>query len=73
MIQGYPLSGVKRYVGEKKSKVVHDLLFEKKGILGNCGLDRIAADRLRTFDPDSLKEAKKHGYRPCPTCLWTEQ
>ena len=73
MIQTYPFSGVKRFVGDKKRKIVHDLLFEARSArVRSCGLDELKANDARTFDPDTLNEAEKQGFAPCPVCLFTK-
>ena len=73
MIQSNPFSGVKRFIGEKRKKIVHDLLFEcKTARLRSCGLDELNPKDVETFSPDTLTEAEKQGFSPCPVCLWTK-
>ncbi len=45
---------------------VHDLDSERPG----CEIDQIVAHRhVRTFNPDTLEQAKREGYVPCSWCL----
>ena len=73
MIPVNPFSGVKRFVGDKRNKIVHDLLFEAKSArVRSCSLGELRAKDAQIFDPDTLDEAKSQGFSPCPVCLWTE-
>ncbi|HET9442492.1 MAG TPA: hypothetical protein VFO65_04155 [Acidimicrobiales bacterium] len=55
-----------RYLGDKRSMVVHDL----DGATGGCDLDDLmASERFAAFGPDVLPEARNRGYRPCRRCL----
>lgn len=54
-----------RYVGDKRSFIVHDLHAEAE----ECGIDGIvSAEKVALFGPDSLPEARNRGYRACPHC-----
>jgi hypothetical protein len=54
-----------RYVGDKRTGVVHDLDQAADG----CRIDElIASERFSSFGPDTLPEARNRGYRPCPHC-----
>jgi hypothetical protein len=64
----------KRFIGDKKKKIVHDTLFEADLIrLKACHIDELISDDIQTFGPDSLAEAKSQDFAPCPVCLWTER
>lgn len=55
-----------RYVGDKRSMVVHDTENESEA----CAIDEIvAAEAVALFGPDTLPEARNRGYRPCESCL----
>lgn len=55
-----------RYVGDKRSRVVHDL--DAAG--DACNLDELmASERFASFGPDTLPEAANRGYRPCRWCV----
>ena len=57
-----------RYVGDKRSRVVHDLDQAADG----CAIDELmASERYAAFGPDTLAEASNRGYRPCPHCAAT--
>ena len=54
-----------RYVGDKRSFLVHDLESETEG----CDIDGIVSDeKVMLFGPDSLPEARNRGYRACRLC-----
>lgn len=54
-----------RFVGDKRSMLVHDLSAEKEG----CRIDEIVeAEAVALFGPDEAAEARNRGYRPCPHC-----
>jgi len=54
-----------RYVGDKRSRVVHDL----DQAAGACAIDELMkSERFAAFGPDVLAEAANRGYRPCPHC-----
>jgi hypothetical protein len=54
-----------RYVGDKRSRVVHDLDQATEA----CAIDElVASERFAAFGPDTLPEAANRGYRPCPHC-----
>lgn len=66
--QGSPTWG-KHFVGNTNKKEVHDLDNEKKGP-HECQIDEIiAAGHARTFNPDTLAQARKEGYDNCAHCL----
>lgn len=54
----------KRFVGNTNKKEVHDLDNEKTG-----PNEFIKAGHARTFNPDTLEQAKKEGYDNCAYCL----
>lgn len=61
-----PTRSAQRYLGDAKTKTVHDLLRERP----ECGaLEIIAAGNGERFIPDKLEMALYIGYRPCPHCL----
>jgi hypothetical protein len=54
-----------QYVGDKRSRVVHDL----DAATDACGIaDLMASEQFAAFGPDSLAEARNRGYRPHPAC-----
>lgn len=54
-----------RYVGDKRSHVVHDL----DAAVPGCAIDElVASQRFASFGPDTLPEARNRGYRPCRHC-----
>ena len=54
-----------RYVGDKRSRVVHDL----DAATDACRIDDLlASEQFAAFGPDSLAEARNRGYRPCRHC-----
>ena len=54
-----------RYVGDKRSRVVHDL----DAAIDACGIDELmASEQFAAFGPDSLAEARNRGYRPHKAC-----
>ena len=56
----------RRYVGDKRSQVVHDL----DEVTDACDLDDLLrAETYVTFGPDTLVEASNRGYRPCRRCV----
>jgi len=62
-----PFNG-KRYVGDKRQLVVHDLDHEDRDIRGCC-IDSIAISEVVTFEPDILHEAYRQGYEFCRNCI----
>lgn len=55
-----------RYLGDKRSQVLHDL----DGVGEGCRLDELlASEQFATFGPDTVPEARNRGYRPCRHCL----
>ncbi len=54
-----------RYVGDKSSRVVHDL----DAATDACRIDELmASEQFAAFGPDSLAEARNRGYRPHRAC-----
>jgi hypothetical protein len=54
-----------RYVGDKRSQVVHDL----DQAADACAIDELmASERFAAFGPDTLPEAANRGYHPCRHC-----
>lgn len=54
-----------RHVGDKRSRVVHDL----DRATDACAIDElVASERFAAFGPDTLTEAANRGYRPCGHC-----
>jgi hypothetical protein len=55
-----------RYVGDKRSHVVHDL----DQATDACAIDElVASERFAAFGPDTLPEAANRGYRRCRHCV----
>jgi hypothetical protein len=53
-----------RYVGDKRSRVVHDLDAATEA----CRIDDLmASEQFAAFGPDTLAEARNRGYRPSRT------
>jgi hypothetical protein len=60
---------LKRYVGDKGNRVVHDCDHEKGS---DCRIDGIVAtNNAVTFTPDTSEQAMKDGFSPCPYCRET--
>ena len=54
-----------RYVGDKRTQVVHDLeRCDDRAVLDEL----LAAETFLCFGPDTLPEARNRGYRLCSTC-----
>ncbi|HET7487468.1 MAG TPA: hypothetical protein VFJ85_06020 [Acidimicrobiales bacterium] len=54
-----------RWVGDKRSMVVHDL----DGAQPGCAVDElVASGRFATFGPDTAAEAANRGYGQCRHC-----
>lgn len=54
-----------RWLGDKRTMVVHDL--DAAG--DACDLDDLlASERFASFGPDTASEARNRGYRPCRLC-----
>jgi hypothetical protein len=54
-----------QYVGDKRTRLVHDLDASTDG----CRIDDLlASEQFAAFGPDSLAEARNRGYRPHPPC-----
>lgn len=61
-----------RWLGDKRTQVVHDLDSD-----AGCPIDDIVTAQAGTcFGPDVLAEARNRGYRPCRSCAaeprWTD-
>jgi len=63
----------KRFIGDSSKKIVHDTLYEKKYLIGECKIDEIKTKNIKTFSPDTLEQAKKEGFKPCEYCLFLDQ
>jgi len=55
-----------RYLGDKRSLVVHDLDASEET---DAIADLLASERFLSFGPDTLPEARNRGYRHCPVCI----
>jgi hypothetical protein len=54
-----------RYVGDKRSQVVHDLdVCDHPDVIDEL----MAAETYLCFAPDTLPEARNRGYRLCKAC-----
>ena len=63
-----PFDG-KRFIGDNRLKVFHDCVYESSPFVASrCGIERIPAEEVRTFDPDSAGEAYRRGFVHCPYC-----
>ncbi|WDU82290.1 hypothetical protein [Caloramator sp. Dgby_cultured_2] len=60
----WPFNG-KRFIGNTNTNEVHDLDNEKSG----CKIDQINPLHVKTFDPDTLSEAKRQGFDNCAYCI----
>ncbi len=58
----------KRYAGDRRVMVVHDLDHEAGGLRG-CAVDRIPLGDVVTFEPDTLHQAYRQGFKFCPQCI----
>jgi hypothetical protein len=55
----------RRFVGDKRSQVVHDLDHTTEA----CAIpDLLAAETYLSFGPDTVVEASNRGYEPCRHC-----
>lgn len=55
-----------RYLGDKRSQVLHDL----DAVADSCRLQELlASEQFATFGPDTVPEARNRGYRPCRHCI----
>ena len=60
-----PRLGRHRWVGDKRTLVVHDLDMA----VASCAIDELVRSGcVATFGPDRPDEARNRGYRPCPKC-----
>jgi hypothetical protein len=56
-----------RYLGDKRSLVVHDLdLYGKDPRVTEAVDELVASERFQTFGPDTLAEARNRCYHPDP-------
>jgi len=63
-----PFDG-RRFIGDNRLKIFHDSVYEAPvRASSGCGIDRIPAEEIRIFAPDTAGEAKKRGFVPCPCC-----
>jgi hypothetical protein len=68
-----PFDG-KRYIGDNRLKIFHDSLFEPSPyVSGGCAIERIPAEEIRTFDPDTIGEAWRRGFVQCCYCRQGEK
>lgn len=55
-----------RYVGDKRSLVVHDL----DNSTDACAIDELMqSEQFMAIAPESIAEARNRGYRPCRHCV----
>jgi hypothetical protein len=55
-----------RYVGDKRSQVVHDLDNSGEG----CAIDELMdSEQYLAIAPESISEARNRGYKPCRHCV----
>ncbi len=57
--------GINKFVGDRRSGVVHERLFKKS----KCRIEEIPTDSLVFFGPDTFAEAEAKGFSPCLACL----
>ena len=62
-----PFDG-RRYVGDKRTRIVHDLDRESCSARG-CHVSDIMSADVVTFEPDTLREAYRRGFDFCPSCI----
>ena len=62
-----PFNG-KRFIGNTNENKVHDLDNEDTDP-NACQIDEIKDEHVKTFDPDTLKEAIGQGFTKCSYCL----
>jgi hypothetical protein len=62
-----PFDG-RRYVGDKRHRLVHDLDREARDVRG-CRISDIEFPDVETFEPDTLREAYRRGFDFCPSCI----
>jgi hypothetical protein len=62
-----PFDG-RRYVGDKRQRLVHDLDREARDIRG-CRILEIMLPDVVVFEPDTLREAYRCGFDFCPSCI----
>lgn len=60
----------KTFIGDTSKNIVHNQVYEKEYIIGQCKIDEIKEECIRTFSPDTLEQAKEEGFRPCKYCLF---
>jgi hypothetical protein len=55
-----------RYVGDKRSLVVHDL----DNSTDACAIDELMqSEQFMAIAPESIAEARNRGYKPCRHCV----
>ena len=58
-----------RYLGDKRSRVVHDL----DAVGDACELDDLlASEQFLAIAPESIAEARNRGFKPCRHCVVLE-
>jgi len=62
-----PFDG-RRYVGDKRRRLVHDLEHEARDARG-CHISDITPPDVVIFEPDTLREAYRRGFDYCPFCI----
>jgi len=62
-----PFDG-RRYVGDKRQRLVHDLDHESCSDRG-CRISEITFADVVTFEPDTMREAYRRGFDFCPNCI----
>jgi hypothetical protein len=74
MIRDFPPFEGKRHIGDNRLKIYHDAVHEVLGAgFGGCRIERIPAEEVRTFEPDTSQEARRKGFVPCPFCRHGEE
>lgn len=68
-----PFDG-KRFIGDNRLKIFHDCLYETSPLVrSGCAIERIPAEEIRTFEPDTIREARRRGFVPCSYCHQEEK
>jgi len=62
-----PFNG-KQFIGNTNTNQVHDLDKEDTDKNG-CQIDEIKDEHIKTFNPDTLAQAHKEGFKNCDKCL----
>lgn len=66
--QRSPFNG-KRFIGNTNKNEVHDLDKETN----SCQIASIKDDHVKTFSPDTHKQAKNEGFDNCAHCIGNSQ